>query len=102
MHQGNSRKFEQNCTEKKINEHRRQVDILLLNGVTKRRQDNNVSADSFSTTFKMQILRDNFTALHKFKALRRFDSFEAKSLNLRNTFFRCYLVNTRQNEAIFI
>ena len=34
--------------------------------------------------------------------LRRFDSFEAKSLNLRNTFFRSYLVNTRQNEAIFI
>ena len=33
--------------------------------------------------------------------LRRFDSFEVKSLNFRNTFFRSYLVNTRQNEAIF-
>ena len=33
--------------------------------------------------------------------LRRFYSFESKSLNFRNTFFRCYLVNTRQNEAIF-
>ena len=31
----------------------------------------------------------------------RFDSFESKSLNFRNTFFRCYLVNKRQNEAIF-
>ena len=27
--------------------------------------------------------------------LRRFDSFETKSLDLRNTFCRCYLVNTR-------
>ena len=33
--------------------------------------------------------------------LRRFDSFEAKSLHFKNTFFRSYLVNTRQNEAIF-
>ena len=33
--------------------------------------------------------------------LRRFDSFESKSLNFRNTFFKCYLVNTIQNEAIF-
>ena len=32
--------------------------------------------------------------------LRRFDSFEAKSIDLRNTFFRYYLVNTRQNEVI--
>ena len=36
-----------------------------------------------------------------FLDLRRFDSFEAKSLDFRNTFFRSYLVNTRQNEAIF-
>ena len=34
-------------------------------------------------------------------ALRRFDSFEAKSLDFRNTFFRSYLVNTIQDEAIF-
>ena len=68
-----------------------------------------VSSKKRQIVSALVILKDNKNVKEdnsslKFYAnlsLRRFDSFETKSLDLRNTFCRYYLVNTRLIEAIF-